>query len=117
MAATDGAALLAAVVIFGMIWLRTKVQYRQRGVVLAITRAGWQYFGGAALLMVLGWFVAPLFAPLLVSGGHAPVPVMPTVLRVGWFLLTYYAFIGVHKLIKARGAGVFEPAGGSAPPI
>jgi hypothetical protein len=117
MAATDGAAGLAAVVIFGLIWLRTKVQYRQRGVVLALTRTGWQYFGSAALLMAIGWFVAPLLAPLLGSPGHPVLPVMPTVLRVGWFLAIYYVFIGVHQLVKAREAAVFGPARGSAPDI
>jgi hypothetical protein len=115
MAATDGAAVLAVVVIFGLIWLRTKVQYRQRGIVLTLTRTGWLYFGAAAALMALGWVVAPQLVPLLSSAGHRPLPVMPTVLRVGWFLATYYVFIGVHQLVKARGAAVFAPAGGSEP--
>jgi len=110
MAATDGLALLAALVIFGMIWLRTKVQYRQRGVMLAVTRAGWQYFGGAAVLMGIGWLVAPFLAPLLGLSAKPGLPALPTVLRVAWFLATYYLFIGVHQWVKARGAAVFAPS-------
>lgn len=108
---------MAAVVIFGMVWLRTKVQYRQKGVILALTRTGWQYFGGAAGLMALGWVVAPYLGPLLGHSGQPAAPVLPTVLRVAWFLAAYYLFIGVHHLVKARGAAVFGPAAGSAPEI
>jgi hypothetical protein len=85
------------------------------GVTLALTRAGWQYFGGAAGLMAIGWLVAPMLIPLLGLSARASLPLMPSLLRAAWFLVTYYVFIFVHQLVKARGAAVFGPAGGAAP--
>lgn len=110
MLATDGLAILAALVIFGMIWLRTKVQYRQRGVMLSVTRAGWQYFASAAALMLIGWLTAPHLAPVFGLSARPGLPALPTVLRVAWFLATYYLFIGVHQWVKSRGAAVFAPS-------
>jgi hypothetical protein len=116
MAANDLLAAVAALGFFGMIGLRTKMQYRQRGVTLQLTRTGWWYFGGAAGMMALGWIAAPWLAPLLGLAGHPALPVLPTVMRVAWFLATYYLFIGVHHWVRARGAAVFAPAGGSTLP-
>lgn len=113
MTGTDWMAALAAVVIFGMIWLRTKVQYRQRGVTLRLAPAGWKYFGAALLVMLLGWWVAPLLSPLI-AGPH-PQPMMPTMLRVGWSLATYYVFIGVHQLVRSKAGGVFVASDASSP--
>jgi hypothetical protein len=107
---TDWAAAVAAVGIFALIWLRTKVQYRHLSSPLRLTRAGWQYFGGALVLMALGAVLAPRLAPALRLKGAETLPMLPTVLRVLWFLATYYVFIVVHNLLKARGAAVFSGA-------
>jgi RsiW-degrading membrane proteinase PrsW (M82 family) len=88
-----------------MIWLRTRMQYTQRGRgSLQLERAGRIYFGAAVGLLVLGWLLAPVL-------GHAMWPatnVTPTLLRVVWFLATYYAFILVHRVLKTKGVEVFR---------
>jgi hypothetical protein len=93
----------AALLIFGMIWLRTRIQYARRRSTLHLERAGWFYFGGALCLMGLGWLVAPLGVAIW----RINHPAAPTVLRVAWFLATYYIFIIVHRVMKASGRAVF----------
>ena len=93
--------------IVGMIWLRTRMQYarRERGV-LQLQRAGRVYFAAAAMVLVLGWLLAPLV-------GHLVWPdtnVTPGLMRVIWFLATYYVFILVHRILRLRGVELFKVA-------
>jgi hypothetical protein len=93
-----------ALLIFGMIWLRTRIQYARRGSTLHLERAGWFYFGAALGLMAIGWLVAPALGAVIWRISH---PAAPTLLRVAWFLAIYYIFIIVHRLMKASGMAVF----------
>jgi hypothetical protein len=92
--------------IVGMIWLRTRMQYarRARGV-LQLQRAGRIYFAAAGAMLVLGWLVAPLVGGLL-----WPDTKTPGLMRVLWFLATYYVFILVHRVLRVRGVEVFKAA-------
>lgn len=87
-----------------MIWLRTRVQYPGRG--RRLERAGWLYFGAALGMMALGWVVAPPLGTLIWQGA---IPGARVVLRVAWFLGTYYLFIVVHQMMKARRLDLFTP--------
>jgi hypothetical protein len=94
-----------ALLMLGLIWVRTRIQY-SRGAAgpLRLQRAGQIYFGSAVALLVVGWFAAPAL-------GRAfwPVPgVTPTLVRVVWCLATYYIFIIVHRVMKTRGTAVFK---------
>jgi hypothetical protein len=93
-----------ALLIFGMIWLRTRIQYARRGSTLHLERAGWFYFGGALGLMALGWLVAPTLGAVIWRIHH---PAVQPLLRSVWFLAIYYIFIVVHRLMKAGGMPVF----------
>ncbi|MDB6089568.1 MAG: hypothetical protein JWN85_2352 [Gammaproteobacteria bacterium] len=109
MSAQDAISAITVLFIVGMIWLRTRMQYagRARGP-LRLQRAGKIYFAAAAGVLVLGWLLAP-------SAGRAMWPdtsVTPALMRVVWFLATYYAFILVHRALKGRGVEVFKSAGG-----
>ena len=100
-------AVCAAIALFivGMVWLRTRMQYvpAPHGR-LHLTAVGALYFAALALLLVLGWFAAPRLA------GHfaSLAPLAPALTRTTWFLLVYYLFIPVHRVLKARGALVFR---------
>jgi len=99
MATLDLMAAVSGPLILAMIWLRTRVQYASRGSTLHLQRAGWFYFGAALALMGLGWLVAPLLGAVIWPAGNLAAP---TLLRVVWFLATYYLFILVHRFIKAK---------------
>jgi len=94
-----------ALLMLGLIWVRTRVQYSGRGEgPLRLQRAGQIYFGCAIGLLVIGWFAAPVLGRTF-----WPLPgVTPTLVRVVWCLATYYIFIVVHRLMKTRGAEVFR---------
>ena|SRR5579872_3997995 len=93
------------VFILGMIWLRSRLHYVERGGgVLRLQPAGRIYFASALGVLIIGWFVAP-------AVGHAIWPgaaITPTLMRVVWCLGTYYVYILVHRLLKSRGTMVFR---------
>ena len=93
--------------IVGMIWLRTRVLYTRevRGA-LQLQRAGRVYFAAALVVLVLGWLVAPPIGRLVWPDAN----VTPLLLRVIWFLATYYVFILVHRLLKMKGVEVYRAA-------
>ena len=93
--------------IVGMIWLRTRVLYSRevRGV-LQLQRAGRIYFAAVVAVLVLGWLVAPLIGRL----AWPDTNVTPLLMRVIWFLATYYLFIVVHRILKGRGVEVYKVA-------
>jgi hypothetical protein len=94
-----------ALLMLGLIWVRTRVQYSRGGEGrLRLQRAGQIYFGCAIALLAIGWFAAPVLGRTF-----WPLPgVTPTLVRVVWCLATYYIFIIVHRLMKTRGAEVFR---------
>ena len=93
--------------IVGMIWLRTRMQYsRQARGVLQLQRAGKIYFAAMIAMLLLGWLVAPAVGRALWPDTN----VTPGLMRVVWFLVTYYAFILVHRVLKIRGVAVFKVA-------
>ncbi|HEY3786536.1 MAG TPA: hypothetical protein VGL55_14770 [Steroidobacteraceae bacterium] len=102
---------ITTVFIIGMIWLRTRLHYAQRGGgALRLQPAGRIYFAAALGVLVIGWFAAPLVGRALWPGAA----VTPTLMRVVWCLATYYVFILVHRVLKSRGTVVFrqtEPPG------
>jgi len=93
--------------IVGMIWLRTRVLYTRevRGG-LRLQRAGKIYFAAVAAVLVSGWLVAPLIGRL----AWPDTNVTPLLLRVIWFLATYYVFILVHRILKIKGVEVYKAA-------
>jgi hypothetical protein len=91
--------------IVGMIWLRTRMQYARRGAgPLHLESAGRIYFAAVVLVLVLGWFAAPLIGRALWPMSGAT----PTLTRVVWCLATYYIFILIHRVLKIRGTAVFR---------
>ena len=93
--------------IVAMIWLRTRMQYsRQARGVLQLQRAGKIYFGAVIVMLLLGWLVAPAVGRALWPDTN----VTPGLMRVVWFLVTYYTFILVHRVLKIRGVAVFKVA-------
>jgi hypothetical protein len=104
----DLSAAITAVFIIGMIWLRTRMHYsRRRRGPLRLLPAGRMYFGAALALLAIGWFCAPVLGRSVWPAAHATA----TLLRVVWFLLTYYVFIVVHRAMHSRGLDVFRAAG------
>jgi hypothetical protein len=105
MNAQDAIVPFTALLMLGLIWVRTRIQYSGKGQgPLQLQRAGQIYFAAAIVLLAAGWFVAPAL-------GQAfwPLPgVTPTLVRVVWCLATYYVFIIVHRVMKARGAVIFR---------
>jgi hypothetical protein len=105
MAIQDITSAVSAVFILMMIWLRTRIQYAQRGRRLQLQRAGKVYFVAALVLLILGWLVAP-------SVGAAFWPqtaASPVLTRVVWFMIAYYVFILVHRYLRLRNVEVFKP--------
>jgi len=105
MALQDLTSALSAVFILAMIWLRTRIQYAQRGRRLQLQRAGKIYFVAALILFILGWLLAP-------SVGAAFWPqsaASPILTRVIWFMVAYYVFILVHRYLRVRNVQVFKP--------
>jgi hypothetical protein len=93
--------------IVAMIWLRTRMQYsRQARGVLQLQRAGKIYFAAVIVMLLLGWLVAPAVGRALWPDTN----VTPGLMRVVWFLVTYYTFILVHRVLKIRGVAVFKVA-------
>jgi hypothetical protein len=103
MTTPDVISAVTSLFIAGMIWLRTRMQYPRGRGRLRLQRAGRIYFGAAIGLLVLGW----LLAPILGRAAWPTTNVTPTLLRVVWFLATYYVFILVHRILKVRGVEVF----------
>ncbi len=123
MTALDLSSALTALFIFGMIWLRTRMQYvgagrtarngsgnadgsllPRAGRRLQLERAGRVYFTAALALLALGWLLAPMVGVTFwpASGSN------PSLTRVIWFLLCYYVFIVIHRTLKVRGIAVFR---------
>lgn len=101
----DFTALIAAIFIVGMIWLRTRTYYsRQRTGPLQLTQQGRVYFAIVLALIVVGWFIAPplgrVVAPAMAASG--------TLVRVVWFLAIYYLCIPVHRFLNSRQVVVFR---------
>jgi hypothetical protein len=106
-AAQDIISAVAVLFIVGMIWLRTRMQYaRQSRGVLRLQPAGRIYFAAVVGALVLGWLVAPLIGRLAWPGASAA----PGLIRVIWFLATYYVFILVHRILKVKGLTVYKSA-------
>ena len=104
MSIQDLTSAISALFILMMIWLRTRVQYSQRGRRLQLQRAGKIYFVAALALLVLGWLAAP-------SVGAAFWPqsaANPVLTRVVWFMAAYYVFILVHRYLRLRNVEVFK---------
>jgi hypothetical protein len=96
---------ITAVFIVGMIWLRTRMHYARRGGAgLRLVRAGRVYFASAVAVLAIGWLAAPWIGRMLWPSTGAT----PTLMRVVWFLGTYYVFILVHRLLKSRGTVIFS---------
>ena len=107
MNALDIICAITVLFIVGMIWLRTRMQYsRQARGVLQLQRAGQIYFAAVIVMLLLGWLVAPAVGRALWPDTN----VTPGLMRVVWFLVTYYAFILVHRVLKIRGVAVFKVA-------
>ena len=107
MNALDIICAITVLFIVGMIWLRTRMQYsRQARGVLQLQRAGQIYFAAAIVMLLLGWLVAPAVGRALWPDTN----VTPGLMRVVWFLVTYYLFILVHRVLKTRGVAVFKVA-------
>ena len=107
MNALDIICAITVLFIVGMIWLRTRMQYsRQARGVLQLQRAGQIYFAAVIVMLLLGWLVAPAVGRALWPDTN----VTPGLMRVVWFLVTYYLFILVHRVLKMRGVAVFEVA-------
>jgi len=106
MLSTSALSTLALLFIVGMVYLRTRLQYPKspRGLA-SLTRAGASYFAALLLILASGWFLAPLLARWFLPAA----PLSPTIVRVVWFLGTYYLFIPVHGALRARGFEVFKP--------
>jgi hypothetical protein len=106
MNAQDAIVPFTALLMLGLIWVRTRVQYSRAGAggPVRLQRAGRIYFGAVLALLAIGWFAAPALGRTF-----WPVPgVTPTLMRVVWCLATYYIFIVVHRVMKTRGAAVFQ---------
>jgi hypothetical protein len=83
------------------------MQYSGRGTgPLQLAPRGRIYFGAAVLLLVIGWFAAPLIGEAFWPNAGAT----PTLMRVIWCLVTYYVFIVIHRVLKSRGTEVFTRA-------
>jgi len=107
MNALDIICAITVLFIVGMIWLRTRMQYsRQARGVLQLQRAGQIYFAAVIVMLLLGWLVAPAVGRALWPDTN----VTPGLMRVVWFLVTYYLFILVHRVLKMRGVAVFKVA-------
>ena len=96
--------VFTSVFIVGMIWLRTRMQYMRRGAgPLQLAPPGRAYFGAVVVLLVIGFFAAPLIG----AAFWPNTGITPTITRVIWGLVTYYIFIVIHRVLKSRGTQVF----------
>jgi hypothetical protein len=104
MNAQDWIVAFTSLFIVGMIWIRTRMQYLRRGAgPLHLAPSGRVYFGAAIVLLMVGWFAAPLIGESVWPNTGAT----PTLMRVVWCLATYYVFIVIHRVLKSRGTEVF----------
>jgi hypothetical protein len=109
MTAQDLISAVTVLFIIGMIWLRTRMQYsREARGGLELQPAGRLYFAAAAATLVLGWLVAPWVGQLAWPARPAALA-NSMLMRVIWFLATYYIFIAVHRFLKVRGLQVYKP--------
>lgn len=100
----DLTSIITAVFIVGMVWLRTRMHYVRSGRgVLHLAGAGRWYFAAVIGVLIAGWFAAPPIGRAIWPGAAGD----STILRVIWFLATYYLFILVHRALKARQIEVF----------
>jgi hypothetical protein len=96
---------LVLLFIVAMVWLRTRLRYpRSPGAGLRLTRTGASYFVALLVLLVVGWFAAPL---LVLHLGLAAL-LSATLTRAVWFLAVYLAFIPLHRVLIARDTPVFR---------
>jgi len=103
---TDEDTLVAVTGLFiiGMTWLRTRLQYRKReGESLHLLPQGWLYFGCLVMTLGLGWVAAPALGQSLWPAALATT----TLMRVLWFMTTYFIFIVAHRSLRARGTLLF----------
>ncbi|HXS26917.1 MAG TPA: hypothetical protein VN730_04540 [Steroidobacteraceae bacterium] len=103
----DLTSIITAVFIIGMVWLRTRMHYARLGRgTPRLAGAGRWYFAAVLGVLAAGWFVAPPIGRSIwpAAGGDS------TILRVIWFLATYYLFILVHRALQARRIEVFGVA-------
>ena len=107
MDAQDILSAITVLFIVGMIWLRTRTMYTRevRGT-LHLQPAGKVYYAAAFAVLVLGWLVAPVIGRLVLPDTN----VTPGLMRVIWFLATYYVFIVVHRVLKVKGIAVYKAA-------
>jgi hypothetical protein len=106
MNAQDAIVPFTALLMLGLIWARTRIQYSGRGQgPLRLQPAGRIYFGAAIAVLAAGWFAAPLLGRTF----WPDTGITPTLMRVVWCLATYYIFIIVHRIMKTRGTKVFNP--------
>ncbi len=104
MNAQDAVGPFTALLMLGLIWIRTRIQYSATASgPLGIQPAGRLYFLAAAALLAAGWFVAPALGRLFWPVAGAT----PTLMRVIWCLAAYYVFVFVHRFMKSRGVRVF----------
>jgi hypothetical protein len=110
MGAQDIISAVTVLFIVAMIWLRTRMQYARevRGAV-QLQPAGRLYYAAATAVLVSGWLVAPLVGHLVVPDANTT----PGLMRVIWFLATYYLFIVVHRVLKSKGVEVYKAAASS----
>ncbi len=88
-----------------MVWFRTRLHYLSRGS-LRLRRAGRVYFAAVLLVLAAGWFAAPPIGRSVWPGGGGD----STIMRVLWFLATYYLFIVIHRALQSRRIEVFGAA-------
>jgi hypothetical protein len=101
---SDALCAFAGLFILGMAWLRTRLHYSRGGPGRPRLRAaGAAYFTTLALLLLLGWFAAPLAGRAVAPAG----PLIPTLARGVWFLAVYYLSIALHRGLRTRGLAVF----------
>lgn len=101
---SDALCAFAGLFILGMAWLRTRLHYRRGAPERPrLTVAGAAYFTTLALLLLLGWFAAPLAGRAVAPAG----PLIPPLARGVWFLAVYYLSIALHRGLRARGLAVF----------
>jgi hypothetical protein len=106
MNAQDIICTITVLFIVGMIWLRTRMQYsRQARGILQLQRAGQVYFAAVIVVLLLGWLIAPTVGRAM---WHETGD--PGLMRVVWFLVSYYVFILVHRVLKTRGVAMFKVA-------
>src|ERR1700734_1653374 len=99
MLSPDALSVLAAFFIFGMIWLRTRMQYARRGAGRRrLTAAGAGYFAAAALLILAGWFSGSVLA----RQALALAPLSAALLRGVWFIAVYYLSIALNRALLVR---------------